>query len=189
MAPLSINDIIEGIKNPGTITKEILIESISNLTLIDLETIASNIPIAYSDLTYDQIKDNLAKFFTDFPKFSDYNFLENPLKDFLEKSISKLTLTDLQNIATNLSVDYSNLNYDELKALLLNFLKNYLNNVDLTEFTNIYKSSGFYALNNNTIWEPPVQVSYDSLQQNELVIYFIKNIFFNNFIIKNFPDQ
>lgn len=189
MAPLSINDIIEGIKNPGTITKEILIESISNLTLIDLETIASNLPIAYSDVTYDQIKDSLATFFTDFPKFSDFYFLENSIKDFLENSISKLTLTDLQTIATNLSIDYSNLNYDELKVLLLNFLINYSKTKDLTEFTNIYKSSGFYDLNNNAIWEPPVQVSYDSLQQNELVIYFIKNIYFNNFSIKYFLDQ
>ena len=189
MAPLSINDIIEGIKNPGTITKEILIESISNLTLLDLETIASNLPIAYSDLTYDQIKDDLATFFTNFPKFSDFYFLENPIKDFLENSISKLTLTDLQTIATNLSIDYSNLNFDELKVLLITFFKNYLNNVDLTEFTNIYKSSGFYNLNNNAVWEPPLQVSYDSLQQIELVIYFIKNIFYINFFIKYFPDQ
>jgi hypothetical protein len=189
MTSLSINDIIEGIKNPGTITKEILIEYISNLSLTDLETIASNLQIAYSDLTYEHIKNDLAKFFTDYPKFSDCYFLENPIKDFLEKSILNLTLTELQTIATNLSIDYSNLNYDELKGTLLNFFINYSKNTELTEFTNIYKSSGFCDLNNNLIWEPPVEVSYDSLQQNELIIYFIKNIFYNNFNIKYFLDQ
>lgn len=109
----NLQDIIEGIKNSETLTKEIIFDSISNLSVNDLETIATNLPIAYSDVTYDQIKDNLVTFFRDFPKFSD-----------------------------------------------------------------------FYILNDNETWET-FQDNYDNLEKNELIIYFIKNIYYNNVFCKN----
>ena len=172
----NIQDIIEGIKNPGTIEKKIIFDSISNLSLTDLETIATNLPIVNMTITYELIKDDLVTFLKDCPKFSDLYILnDNETYEIIEEMYNNLEKKEL--IIFFIKNIYYNNNF--CKSLppepVVNKSQNHLNNIELLLREGIIPSENIIELllregiipSENTI-QPPLENTVETSSENTL---------------------